>query len=98
MHPLKSRNSRILWLRLAVEVLRGRGIKTELLGFIKATLQAKGAQAEWRMEPVLDHLRSQVSRADHELLSSLVAALSFPGNLDALDSFPEWRMTEPKSL
>lgn len=50
----------------------------------------------WAMQPVLDHLCSQLSAMDHLLLTALVAALSGRAKLSESDQFPEWRNATPK--
>jgi len=44
------------------------------------------------------HARPKLKPEAHALLTALVAALSFPDKLPALDEFSEWREAEPKTL
>jgi tetratricopeptide (TPR) repeat protein len=94
---------RILWLRLACvlaspEVEASEPGVAGVLGRLKATLHTPGAQMDWAMEPVLEHLQERLSGEDHALLTALVAALSKPANVAALDAFPAWRDAAPPPL
>ncbi len=94
---------RILWLRLACvlaspEVEASEPGVAGVLGRLKAALHTPGAQMDWAMEPVLEHLQERLSGEDHALLTALVAALSKPANVAALDAFPAWRDAAPPPL
>ncbi len=93
---------RVLWFRLAEELFgkpasqkRNLG---ELLGKMKAALQAENAHMAWTMQPVLDRLKPKLADPDHALLSVLDAALSDRARLPELDQFPEWRDAAPQPL
>jgi tetratricopeptide (TPR) repeat protein len=84
---------RILWLQLTGALLEEEDAATvpALLGRLKTALSAEGAIMEWAMDPVLEHLRPQMSAESHALLATLVAAMSFPGGTAGLDQFGVWR-------
>jgi hypothetical protein len=98
---------RILWLQLAL-LMSGAPPGTAasaqqpairaLLGKIKTALLPDGAVVEWTMQPVLDHLRSEVGPDDFALLSALVAALSHRSQSSAPEAFPAWREVAPVPL
>jgi tetratricopeptide (TPR) repeat protein len=90
---------RIPWLQLVAALLiDNAGTVPVFLGRLKTALSADGAIMQWSMDPVLEILRSKVSAEWHALLTSLVAALSYPGKVADLDQFPEWREAEPLPL
>ena len=88
---------RILWLQLAARLLAPADsadpgpAPAVLLGRLKTALVVDGAHMGWTMDPVLDHLKAELSPEDHTLLTALVAALSFPDRAADLDAFSAWR-------
>ncbi len=81
---------RVLFFQCLFAMLDGRGI-ADLVGQIKAMLNAQGAHLSWTILPVLNHLRSRLGRRNHRFLKALAAALSDSGELPALEQFPQWR-------
>ena len=61
------------------------------MGQLKTVLQAEDAFMDWTMQPVLKHIKPQVTEHQYAFLASLVAALSDKQNLDKLNDFTEWR-------
>jgi len=83
---------RILWLQVAGALIGGDTIAVQQqLGRLKTAMSTDDAIMEWTMDPVLAHLQPKLSPDDHALLTALVAALSFPDKLTALEHFPAWR-------
>jgi tetratricopeptide (TPR) repeat protein len=88
--------ARILWMQVLIALLDNADA-TYILGQLKSVLQSDGVHMEWTMQPVLDHLQSRLSAADHALLTALVAALSDKEKVADLDQFAMWRKAEPKN-
>jgi hypothetical protein len=94
---------RILWLHVALLYLApaGEDLSSSIqlsLGYLKTSLGRKGAQMEWRMEPLLPRLHQRLPAEEYQLLAALVAALSDETNIPDLEQFPDWRDTKPKPL
>jgi hypothetical protein len=53
---------------------------------------------EWTMQPVLDHIKPQLTEQQHALLSALVDAMSDEQNLKKLNEFNEWRDAKPEEI
>jgi hypothetical protein len=53
---------------------------------------------EWTMQPVLDHIKPQITDHQHAFLSALVDAMSDKQNLEKLNDFPEWRDAKPEEI
>jgi hypothetical protein len=66
---------RILFLELIFAMLDG-GDCCDISARIGATLSTSGAQLEWIVQPVLDHLRSDLGERRYEFLRAIAAALS----------------------
>jgi proteasome accessory factor A len=64
-----------------------------LIEQIKATLQQPGADLDWTIRPMLDHLRPRFSDADFRFLDALAATLSNIRNMPQLEQFPQWAGT-----
>ena len=82
---------RMIWFKLALAVIYN-STTDKLLGMLKMVLQNDDAFMEWTMNPVLEHIKPQISEHQHALLSALVDAMSNKTNLEKLNDFDEWRV------
>ncbi len=69
-----------------------------ILSQLKTILQKEDAFMEWKMQPVLDHIKPQITIKQHALLSALVAAMSNKINLEKLNVIEEWRNAKPEEI
>ena len=89
--------ARVLWFKIAFGYIN-KTIKAKYLENLKAILQDGKATNPWSMQPVLDHVKPQVTEHQHALLSAMVAAMSDKQNLDKLNEFEEWRDAKPEEI
>lgn len=89
--------ARILWFKITLAFLKNCSNENDL-GQLKAVLQKEDAIMEWTMQPVLDHIKPQLSEQQHALLSALVDAMSNKENLEKLNDLKEWRDTKPEEI
>jgi hypothetical protein len=58
---------------------------------IRNALRARGANSDWIIQPVLDHLRPRLGEPNFEFLTALAKALSNSEAMSCLDEFSQWR-------
>jgi proteasome accessory factor A len=83
---------RMLFFQIIFALFDGADISA-LVEQIKAVLQMPGADLDWTIRPMLDHLRPRFSEADFLFLEALAAALSNIRTLPQLEPFPQWAGT-----
>ena len=83
---------RMLFFRIIFALFDGADI-SDLVEQLKATLQQPGADLDWTIRPMLDHLRPRFSEVDFRFLEALAATLSNIRNLPQLEPFPQWAGT-----
>jgi hypothetical protein len=83
---------RMLFFQIIFALFDGVDI-TLLVEQIKAVLQLSGADLDWTIHPMLDHLRTRFSDADFSFLEALAAALSNIRALPQLEQFAQWAGT-----
>jgi len=88
---------RILWFKIALAYLAKFSVE-KYLGQLKTVLQNKDAFMEWAMQPVLDHIKAQITTRQYAFLSALVAAMSEQANHEKLNDFAEWRDAKPEEI
>jgi tetratricopeptide (TPR) repeat protein len=69
-----------------------------ILSQLKTVLQKDDAFMNWTMQPVLDHIKPQITEQQHTLLSALVTAMSNKINMEKLNEFEEWRDAKPEEI
>lgn len=89
--------ARILWLQL-LGALQNRESPSPILGKLKHLLRSGAATMEWTMDPVLAQVKPGLDPESHALLTILVAAMSDPQKISALEQFALWRDVEPQPL
>jgi tetratricopeptide (TPR) repeat protein len=89
--------ARILWFKIASAFMEGSYVEY-FVGQLKKVLQNENAFMEWTMQPVLDHIKPQITEHQHALLCALVDAFSFKEKVDILNNFEEWRDAKPEEL
>jgi hypothetical protein len=80
---------RMIFFQIIFALFDGADIST-LIAQIKAVLLQPGADLDWTVRPMLDHLRPRFSEADFCFLEALAAALSNIRTLPQLEQFPQW--------
>jgi proteasome accessory factor A len=80
---------RMLFFQIVFALFDGVDISA-LTAQIKAILQQPGADLDWTIRPMLDHLRPRFSEADSRFLEALAAALSNIRARPRLEDFPQW--------
>ncbi|MBK6965754.1 MAG: tetratricopeptide repeat protein [Bacteroidales bacterium] len=89
--------ARLIWFKIALSFLESKPLGN-YLGQLKFILQKEDAFMEWTMQPVLDHIKPQITIKQHALLSALVAAMSNKINLEKLNVIEEWRNAKPEEI
>ena len=90
-------NARILWLKIALSFLTKSSIDN-YISQLKTVLQKEDVFMEWTMQPVLDHIKPQITERQYAFLSALVAAMSNKANMEKLNDFAEWRDAKPEEI
>jgi hypothetical protein len=80
---------RMLFFQIIFAIFDGIDISA-LVEQIKAVLQQPGADLDWTIRPMLDHLHPRFSETDFRFLEALAAALSNIRALPQLEQFPQW--------
>ena len=83
---------RMLFFRIIFALFDGAEI-SDLVEQLKAILQQPGADLDWTIRPMLEHLRPRFSEVDYRFLDALAATLSNIRNLPQLEPFPQWAGT-----
>ena len=81
---------RLLWFKITLAFIEDNYLES-YIGQLKSVLQKEDAFMEWTMQPVLDHIKSQLSEHQHAFLAALVDAMSNKQNLEKLNDFKEWK-------
>lgn len=89
--------ARMLWFKITLAFLE-KNTPENYLGRLKFVLQKENAFMEWTMQPVLDHIKPQLTEEQHDLLVALVDTMSDKANLAKLNEFEEWRNAEPMEI
>ncbi|MBK6966903.1 MAG: tetratricopeptide repeat protein [Bacteroidales bacterium] len=89
--------ARIIWFSILFRYLKKPfGDKSTVS--LKTVLIDENAFNPWNMQPVLDHIRPQITEYQHAFLSALVDAMSKKDNLEKLNEFTEWRNAKPDEI
>jgi hypothetical protein len=83
---------RMLFFRIIFALFDGADI-SDLVEQLKAIMQQPGADLDWTIRPMLEHLRPRFSEVDFRFLDALAATLSNIRNLPLLEPFPQWAGT-----
>jgi hypothetical protein len=83
---------RMLFFRIIFALFDGADI-SDLVEQLKAILQQPGADLDWTIRPMLEHLRPRFSEVDFRFLEALAATLSNIRNLPLLEPLPQWAGT-----
>jgi len=89
--------TRLVWFKIALAFINHEPVNY-FLGQLKTVLKNNDAIMEWKMKPVLDHIKSKITDDQHDLLSALVDAMSYVEKLNLLEKFEIWRKTEPQPI
>ena len=89
--------ARILWFKITLTLLNYSS-NENYLGQLKIVLEKEEANTAWSMQPVLDHIKPQITMHQHLFLSALINALSDKKNMDKLNDFAEWRDAKPEEI
>jgi hypothetical protein len=89
--------ARLLWFKIAIAQLVKKPLEN-YLGQLKSVFQKEDAFMNWTMQPVLDHIKPQITEHQHALLSALVDAMSDKVNLEKLNEFEEWSDAKPEKI
>ena len=81
---------RIRFFQALFEMLDG-GDAGGMLREIATAAREPGAQNEWTIQPVLEHLASRLTAEQRELMASLGKALGDSNKLVELDALPAWQ-------
>lgn len=82
--------ARILFFECLFAMFDGAGI-TSIVKQIREALRVPGADLEWTILPMLDHLRSRLGEKNYPFLKALGEALNDAAALPRLNEFSEWR-------
>lgn len=94
--------ARILYVRTALALLLGHPCH-RFLGQLKALCTSgplpapNGVPVNWRVPSVVSHLKSRLYQHT-DLLTALLVALNNPGEIPALEQFPDWHDQVPVPL
>jgi tetratricopeptide (TPR) repeat protein len=89
--------ARILWFKITLAFIT-KSSNDNYFGQLKTVLQKENAFMSWTMQPVLDHIKPQLTGQQHALLSALVNAMSDKQNLEKLNNFQEWKDAKPEEI
>ena len=53
---------------------------------------------DWTMQPVLDHIKPQLTEQQHALLGVLLDVMCDKKNLEKLNDFEEWKNAKPEEF
>jgi len=85
---------RILFFQALFDFLDGN-MPIQQFAKLKLLLKSESAFVEWKIQPVLDHLKTRLSQYSFDFLQALATALGDQKKLSNLDRFPEWRDAQP---
>ncbi len=88
---------RILFFHCLFTMFDGAGI-THIVRDIQLALGVPGADHDWTILPMLDHLRPRLGETNYQFLKALGEALSDAAALPRLSAFAQWRDAEAASF
>jgi hypothetical protein len=89
--------ARVLWFQSYFSLIDGTDPGVSL-GRLKGLLMSTEAFNSWALQPLLDRIRTTVSREAFGLLSAIFDAWSNRERLPDLEAFPAWRTAAPLDL
>ncbi len=88
---------RILFFQILFAMLDGADL-SNLIEQMKAALHAGDAHSGWTIQPMLQHLRSQLGAANGRFLKALADGLSDERGMPNLEQLPQWHAHEAAQL